>query len=452
MHSPEHRIYRREMTRRDFLWLAGGAGTAVLAPPVLSGCATSPVTGRTMLAGMSEQQEVAIDRKQAPYQFSADLGASQDAALNGYVSEVGSSLWRRSHRPGAPYSVRVVNANYVNAYTFPAGSMAVTRGIMIGMQSEDELAALLGHETGHVNARHAAQKSGQAMAAGVVLAVIAGAAASSSRTASYAPVIALGGQVGASALLAAYSRDNEREADALGMEYMARAGYNADGMAGLMDVLRSQSKAKPGLLDTMFASHPMSEERYQTAREMAQAKYAASRSTPLKRERYMDSTARLRQLAPAIEAEQRGQILLAKKSIGAAESEFAQALKLAPDDYAGLVLMTRTQIAQKRYVEAERYADRAVSVYPGEAQGQLLSGVVKLALRRPDAAYGRFEAYEGLLPGVPSTLFFKGVALENMQRRREAAQQYQAFLKTGVRGDSAAYAAQRLREWNVAAQ
>lgn len=450
MHSPRDRIYRREMTRRDFLWLGAAAGAAVVVQPVLSGCATHPVTGDTMLSGLSEKDEVAVDRRHAPRQFSSDFGTAQDAALNRYVAEVGAGIWSRSHRPAVPYSARVVNANYINAYTFPGGTMATTRGILLELQNEDELAGLLGHEVGHVNARHASQRMGQAIAAEVTIAVLAGAAASSRSTAGWAPVIALGGQVGASALLASYSRDNEREADALGLEYMSRAGYNADGMVGLMNALRTQSKEKPGLLATMFSTHPMSDERYETAQRDAAAKYAASRTARLKRERYMDATARLRAVKPAVDAEQRGQLLLAKKSVGEAEAQFGEALRVAPDDYTGLVLMARTQVAQKKYAEAERYVDRAVSVYPSEGQALQLAGLVKLAQKRPDLAFQRFDAYDKALPGNPSTLFFKGVALENMQNRTGAAQHYQAYLKAGARGDTANYAAQRLREWGPA--
>ena len=450
MRSSRDRICRRVMTRRDFLWLGTAAGAVSALPPVLSGCATHPVTGDTMLVGLNEQDEVAIDRKHAPWQFSADFGAAQDVGLNRYVSDVGSGLWSRSHRPAMPYSVRVVNANYINAYTFPGGSMATTRAMLLELQNEDELAGLLGHEIGHVNARHASQRMGQAMAVEITLAVLAGAAESSRNNADWAPLIAFGGELGASALLASYSRDNEREADALGLAYMSRAGYNADGMVGLMNVLRSLSKKKPGLLETMLSSHPMSEERYETANRDAVTKYAASRGARLKRERYMDSTARLRMLKPAIDAQQRGQMLVAKKSIGEAEIQFIEALRVAPNDYTGLVLMAQTQVAQKKYAEAERYVDRAVSVYPTEGQALQLAGLLKLAQKRPDVALHRFDAYDKALPGEPDMLFFKGVALENMQNRNGATLHYRAYLKAGARGDFANYAAQRLRDWSVA--
>ncbi|MCP2937243.1 hypothetical protein NK983_31580, partial [Salmonella enterica subsp. enterica serovar Typhimurium] len=84
-----------------------------------------------VLVGLSEQDEIGIDRKHSPQQFSSDYGAVQDAELNRYVNDLELSLAKHTHRPDVPYSARVVNANYINAYTFPGGSMACTRGIML---------------------------------------------------------------------------------------------------------------------------------------------------------------------------------------------------------------------------------------------------------------------------------------------------------------------------------
>ena len=145
-------LKNNRITRRQVLWLLGASA--------LSGCATSPVGGGSILVGMDEEEEKAVDRKVAPQQFSQDLGAVQDVPVNQYLSEVGQRLHAKSHRPQMPYSYRVLNANYVNAYTFPGGAMGVTRGILVDLDNEAELAALLGHELGHVNARHAARRQG----------------------------------------------------------------------------------------------------------------------------------------------------------------------------------------------------------------------------------------------------------------------------------------------------
>ncbi|MBU1664691.1 MAG: M48 family metalloprotease, partial [Gammaproteobacteria bacterium] len=175
------------LSRRDFLWLLGVAGSAVLLQ--LSGCAIDPVTGQKTLVGMSEDQEKSLDKSQSPNQFSSDLGAVQDAGLNHYVQDVGTNLWSKSHRPKMPYSARVLNANYVNAYTFPGGSMGVTRGIMLEMKNEDELAALLGHEIGHVNARHSAERAGKELLANVALTAASVAIASSENGQQYLPLL-----------------------------------------------------------------------------------------------------------------------------------------------------------------------------------------------------------------------------------------------------------------------
>jgi beta-barrel assembly-enhancing protease len=119
--------------------------------------------------------------------------------------------------------------------------MGVTRGIMTELESEAELAALLGHEMGHVNARHAAQRQGQAMLA---QAAVAGLAVATADT-QWGGLAAIGGQVGASALLSSYSRENEREADALGQDYMVKAGYPASGMTQLHGLLVREAKERP---------------------------------------------------------------------------------------------------------------------------------------------------------------------------------------------------------------
>ena len=162
---------RSVLTRRDFMKL----GT-LAAAGCLTGCAVNPVTGASQLMLMNEGQEISVDLENSPHQFSADYGQLLDGSLNGYIQRVGLGLSKLTHRPQMPYSFRGVNANYVNAYAFPGGSIAVTRGMLLKMDNEAELAALLGHELGHVNARHTASQMSKGMltqilAAGAVAAV-----------------------------------------------------------------------------------------------------------------------------------------------------------------------------------------------------------------------------------------------------------------------------------------
>lgn len=433
-------ITQEGITRRRFLWL-----TVLSAAGLALGCATNPVTGKSQLMLISEDSEIEIDKRHSPHQFSADYGPVQDNALNAYLDQTGKGLASLTHRPHMPYSFRAVNATYINAYTFPGGSVAVTRGILLNLRNEAELAGLLGHELGHVNARHTAEQMSKSM---LTTAIVGGITAyAGTRGAIYGEVASKLGMLGAGALLASYSRDNEREADALGMEYMVRARYSPNGLVGLMDMLRSMSKRKPSAIELMFATHPMSDERYRTAVKNSQTRYRSAQSLPVHRDRYMDHTAGLRALRSAIEEMHDGEIDMAKGSYTDAEGHFRKALKGAPGDYAGLLMMSKCQLVQKKYGEAERYAETAKAVYPREAQAHHLIGLAKISTKDFDAAYDAFSTYERLLPGNPNTIFFKGLSLEGMKRIEKAASHYRRYLQIVQQGKQAEYAYKRLVEW-----
>jgi len=428
------------MTRRDFLLI-----TSMSAAGFVAGCATSAVTGRPQLMLVSEDQEIKIDKQNSPHQFSADYGMIQDTALNDYVNQTGKKIAARTHRTHMPYSFRVVNANYVNAYAFPGGSIACTRGIMLSLENEAELGALLGHELGHVNARHTAQQ----MSKGILTqAFVSGLSAlAGTQGAAYGQLASQLGMIGVGALLASYSRDNEREADALGMEYMFRARYSPKGMIGLMDMLKGLSRSKPSIIELMFATHPMSEERYQTAVETSRSKYTSAEILPLYRERYMDHTAKVRALKPAIEEMQKGEKEMMQKKFSNAEAYFEKALKLAPHDYTGLVMMSTCKLFQKKYKEGITYAEKAQQVYPQQAQAHHLSGFAKIHTKDFEVAYQEFSTYEKLLPGNPNTIFFKGYAQEGMQHIEKAAGEYHRYLQFVRQGEKAKYAYTRLKKW-----
>jgi predicted Zn-dependent protease len=428
------------LSRRDFLWLS-----SLAAAGLMFSCATDPVTGKKQFMLVSEDTEKQIDRQYSPLQFSTDYGAVQDSRLNDYVSQVGNKMAAASHRPHMPYSFRVVNATYVNAYAFPGGSIAATRGIMLSLQNEAELASLLGHELGHVNARHAAEQMSkgqltQAIVGGI--SVLAG-----TQSAALGDLAGQLGQISAGALLASYSRDNEREADALGMTYMVGAGYGSEGFVGLMEMLNSMSKHKSTTVDLLFATHPMSQERYDTAVQTANTKYKAALKNPLYKERYMDHTADLRAKKKAIEEIQNGEKMLAERKYDAASGHFRQALKKASEDYVALCMISISNLAQKQYAVGRQYAEMAQAVYPQEAQAYHLSGFANIQLKDFEKAYDEFNTYEKRLSGNPNTIFFKGYCQEGMNHIEPAAAEYHRYLQVVQQGQYAQHAYKRLVDW-----
>ena len=433
-------LERNRITRRQALWLLGAGAAAGL-----SGCATSPVTGETILVGMSEAQEKQTDAQVAPHQFSQDLGAIQDEAVNRYVAGIGQRMGTLTHRPQMPYSYRVLNANYVNAYTFPGGAMGVTRGILADLDDEAQLAALLGHELGHVNARHAAQRQGQNLVAQAALAGLNVAAQSSD----WGGLMSMGGQIGASALLAGYSREHEREADALGQEYLVKAGYPATGMVRLHQLLVAEEKSAPSLLQTMFSTHPMSSERMQAAQVAADSRYRISNSLDARRERFMDSTASLRRIRPTIDACKNGETAMAARQYPKAQAEFQTALARTPRDYASNLRMAQCLQAQGQTAKAVDYADNAREIYPQEAQAYKLAGVLALQQRDAGRAYQNLDRFDRLVPGDAGITFLKGISLEGMGNRQAAAQHYAAYLRQSQQGNAAQYSYNRLKAWGM---
>ncbi len=188
----------------------------------LGACATNPVTGEKQLVLVSEEQELAIGAQQYAPSIQQSYGKAHDPALQAYVTRVGTGLAAVSHRPQMPWEFTVVNANYLNAFALPGGKICITRGLVSQMTNEDQLAGVLGHEIGHVTARHGAQGMTRQILVGGVIGL--GSAVLAATETRGAELIAQAAGIGAQLVLLRYSRDQERQSDELGMEYMARRG------------------------------------------------------------------------------------------------------------------------------------------------------------------------------------------------------------------------------------
>lgn len=431
------------LTRRHLIRNLSLGSLGLAAPAWLTGCATDPITGERSLMLLSRDDEIAIDRQQSPHQISADYGVAPDDALNRYVAELGEAVRQVSHRPDMPYNFQVVNANYINAYAFPGGTIGLTRGIMLEMSDEAELVALLGHEVVHVAGRHA----GRSMTRGMLTQAAVGTVSAGLSETRVGSVVGTVGQIGAGALLANYSRDHERDADRVGMDYMVAAGHNPEGMVGLANMLDSLSSRKPGAIEIMFASHPASAERVSNARQQVAGFSRSQRERALHRERYMDMTAELRALRPAIEAMQEGERLLASGEPEPARERLEQALNLAPEDYTGLMLMGKLELSQGQDRQALGYFESAAQALPGEGQAIQYQGLANLGLARYQASLTHFLDYEEKLPGNPGTDFLIGYSYENLSQREDAATRYRQYLQQVQSGQQAEYAQRRLVEW-----
>ncbi len=440
----------RGISRRRFLQGMTSIPVLLSGGWLLQGCAVDPVTGKQQLVMMSREQEIDIDRKYTPFQFSSDYGRTQDQALTDYINQVGRQMAAHVHRRDMPYNFQCVNATYINAYAFPGGSIAATRGILLKLKNEAELAGLLGHELGHVNARHSAEQ----MAKSQITSLIVGglsilAATQSSELGQLSQQL---GALGQGLFLSSYSRDNEREADSLGQEYMVKTGYNSKGFVGLMEMLNGLHKSHPSSAQILFATHPMSSERLAVAQDRSRGPYQHSKDYPVHRERYMDHLASLRKIKAAIVSMQEGESFLNKGEYDHARKAFQSALAVAPEDYTAHVLMAKCLLLNEKPDQAVSYARDAARIYPDETQGHYIYGLSSLRVKKFDQALDRFSTCENLLPGNPQVTFYRGYSLEHTGNRRSAAQAYQRYLKmiNFSANKYSKYAYQRLQEWGYA--
>ncbi len=438
------------ISRRQFLKGGAAISAAAVSPLVFSGCAVDPVTGKKQLMMVSQQQEIGIDKQQAPHQFSSDYGLSRDSGLNRYMSDVGKKMLPHVHRPDMPYNFNCVNANYVNAYAFPGGTIGISRGILLQLDDEAQLAALIGHELGHVNARHAAEQMSKGQLSSMIVSGLA--AVASTQGAGFGDFTQQLGMMGQGLLLSKYSRDNEREADALGNEYMIKAGYPSTGFVGLMEMLDSLHKDKPNSAQILFSTHPMSDERLAAATAREKGVYSQSNKSSDHRQRYMDKTASLRAKRKGISLLQEGEKQMAKKQYDKAHDLFLKALKSMPEDYTANILAAKAQMARKKPQSALTFAQKAITLYPQEGQGNYLSGFASMAVEKFDGAYKAFSKYDQLLPGNPQVTFFKGYSLDKNGDKDPAAKNYIKYLEMikYQPNQYSKFAYSRLKEWGYA--
>ncbi|MDH3402296.1 MAG: M48 family metalloprotease [Acidobacteriota bacterium] len=245
-------LFRVRFARR----CAGVLAVAALAA-LVPGCSVNPATGKQQLNLISESQEVAMGREADPG-IVAQMGLYPDQALQAYVQALGSGLAAKSERPHLPWTFRVLDDPLVNAFALPGGFVYVTRGIMAHLESEAELVGILGHEIGHVTARHSVNQLSKQQLAGLGIGI---GMIVSPRMAQLGDLA----QTGMGLLFLKYSRDDERQADGLGLRYVLRGNYDPREIPNVFGVLQRVSQASGGgRAPSWMATHPDPGQRQQT--------------------------------------------------------------------------------------------------------------------------------------------------------------------------------------------
>ncbi len=240
----------------------------------ISSCSVNPVSGKKQLSFMSESQEIAIGKESDPAVI-AQFGLYPNDTLQKFIKEKGLLMAAKSHRPGLPFEFRVLDSDVINAFAVPGGYVYFTRGILAHFNNEAQFAGVLGHEIGHITARHSSQQYTKQMLTQIAF---MGGMVFSEKFRNMSEQAMQGMEL----LFLKFSRDDETESDVLGVKYSSAIGYDAKEMADFFQTLQRATEKEGGRIPEFFSTHPDPGNRYNDVKKLATEYQTAQNLTNLK--------------------------------------------------------------------------------------------------------------------------------------------------------------------------
>ncbi len=419
----------------------------------LPSCAVNPVTGRSELMLVSEQQELKIGQESAPSLKWEFGGRYKDPELEAYLGNIVKQLWQTSERPHLPVSFYIQNTSLPNAFALP-GYVAITRGLLCDMENEAQFAAVMGHEIGHVMARHTAQRLSRMQLQQIGLVV--GAAALEGKKGGDALLAA--GAIGSSLMLLKYDRGQEIQSDRLGARYISMHGYDPNEAKSAHMVLEQsvdnylkrlgKQKGKDTLVSNLLSTHPRKEVRLDEIQDMIDElpPYTIKEDGKFK-DRFMTATKNIREANTVYhkydkaemyyqqkqykEAEQllneaitlnseqpafynlKGLISLQKDDHTGAETNYQKALSIETDYQPAIYGMGLVNYFNKKYDRAIQQMTNSLKLFPGHAPSYLVMGESYYKLRQYNKAEPYLATFAQAAPKHPEVHGILGICFDN---------------------------------------
>ncbi len=396
----------------------------------LSSCMVNPVTGKRELSLMSQEQQIAMgEQYYKPYQQQQGGVYIVDPNLNVYVRSIGQKLAAVSDQKNLPYDFVVLNDSTPNAWALPGGKIAINRGLLLLMEDESQLAAVLAHEIVHAAAGHSALQQTRSSLLGL------GASAISllgGRT-DYGALIDQGLGLGVGAVSAQYGRWDELEADAVGVRYMIDAGYDPNGAVELQQKFVELSQGRErDIMSSLFASHPPSQKRVELNRELA-----ANKTGVRNKKAYQRAIKQLQKDAKAYRAHDQALKAASEKNFTYAMSLVNSAIKQQPQE--AIFYVTKGQLLAQNGKQTEALAafKTASSKNPEYVMGYLNRGITEYKLKKTQDAQNSLITAERILR-TPIANFYLGEIFLGQGNSAAAADHYRfAAQDSGEVGNAA---------------
>ena len=392
----------------------------------LVSCAVNPVTGKRELMLISEKQELELGKEAAPSLNWGFGGQYRDPALESYLHEIVSNIWQNSERPYLPLKFYIQNTSIPNAFALP-GYVAITRGLLSDMENEAQFAAVMGHEVGHVMARHTAQRLSRVTLQQMGLA-IGGAVLEGKQGADTLLTI---GAISSSLFLLKYSRAQEIQSDRLGVKYMAKLGYDPYEALTAHKILErsvnnylkrlGKSRSEDNFISNLLSTHPRTEVRLDEIQTMINELPAYSITGDGKfSKRFQNNLKRIKEINRVYFVYDEAENYYKKNNYDAAEQQLNKAIKLNNKQAPFYSLLGFVKLKQKDYAEARRTYNKALSIDPGHQPSIYGLGLVHYFQKEYNPAINEFKRSLDLYPTHAGSLFGLGKSYFLTRRYREA--------------------------------
>lgn len=400
---------------------------------LLTTCAVNPVTGRHEFMLVSESEEINIGKEAAPSLKWSYGGEYRDKRLKGYLEVIVKEIWKNSERPYLPMTFVIQNTSLPNAFALP-GYVAITRGLLAELDNEAQFVAVIGHEVGHVMARHTAKRItlGTLQQFGLLVGGIALGGKSGGET------LLRVGALGSTLLILKFDRSQELEADRLGVKYMAKLGYDPYEAIKAHDRLEDainkylknlgKKRGEDNFLNAILSTHPREEVRKEEMLQMIrQLPHYKIKGDGRNRKVFQQAIKELKRVNKVYFIYDRAILHYNKDETGRAEALLRKAIEKANREAPFYNLYGMIQYKKGEYKEAERYFRKALSIYPDYQPAFYGLGLLALKEKRYYEAVNRFKKSLRLFPDHAYSHFGLGKSYFNLNRYRAAIPHLRAF-------------------------
>lgn len=446
----------------------------------MTGCAVSPITGERELMLFSDDQEIELGKNADPDIGWTFGGVYRDDQLSAYMNSVGQRLAAASHRSNIPYHFAIVNSSVLNAFALPGGYIYITRGLLARLENEAQLASVLGHEIGHVTARHSVKRLQYNLGFNVLLAVIDQVAAGSEGYKKRRGLIKVTSSAAFATVSLGYSRKDEFQADELGATYAHKAGYDPEGMIQLLEILKSLSQREPSVVEEFFMSHPRSSDRIEAVGKQISQISPDQRKGTLNQSEYKTKMTDLVAAQKAYEHYDTGEahrkkgkyqeavteynealkirkdialphhgiglVYQAQEKYGSAIDEYKKAVEIDPDCIFAYNDMGMTYMSMERHNDALLAFKKAVEIYENFGDAHANLGEAYYRLKQHSEAIKSLEMAIALNQKHPRAHTTLGLAYEATGNKEGAVQEYEMAINVAPDDSYTNIARQRLAE------